>query len=92
MPWRTSTVETARARFVMEADFERRIVSGDSTLRWKCRKVFVSSLLKYHTVGLEQIADQVWSSTSDPSTSAGSMRPTTASWTSRNALRELADL
>ena len=30
----------------------RRIVSGDSTLRWKCRKVFVSSLLKYHTVGL----------------------------------------
>ncbi len=41
--------------------FERRIVSGDSTLRWKCRKVFVSSLLKYHTVGLEQIADQVWS-------------------------------
>ena len=34
---------------------------GDSTLRWKCRKVFVSSLLKYHTVGLEQIADQVWS-------------------------------
>lgn len=28
--------------------------------RWKCRRVFVSSLLTYHTVGLEQIADQVW--------------------------------
>jgi len=41
--------------------FERRLVSGDSTLRWKSRKVFVSSLLKYRAVGLEQIDDQVWS-------------------------------
>lgn len=41
--------------------FERRMVSGDSTLRWKSRKVFVSSLLKCHTVGLEQIAEEVWS-------------------------------
>jgi len=43
------------------AHFERRLVSGDSTLRWKNRKIFVSSLLKYHAVGLEQIDDQVWS-------------------------------
>lgn len=35
--------------------FETRIASGDSTLRWKSRKVFVSSLLKYRSVGLEQI-------------------------------------
>lgn len=41
--------------------FERRLVSGDSTLRWKSRKVFVSSLLKYRAVGLEQIEDRVWS-------------------------------
>jgi hypothetical protein len=41
--------------------FERRLVSGDSTLRWKSGKVFVSSLLKYRAVGLEQIDDQVWS-------------------------------
>lgn len=40
--------------------FETRIVSGDSTLRWKSRKVFVSSLLKYRSVGLEQIGDGVW--------------------------------
>jgi len=41
--------------------FELRRVSGDSTLRWSRRKVFVSSLLKGHVVGLEQIADGVWS-------------------------------
>lgn len=40
--------------------FETRIVSGDSTLRWKSRKVFVSSLLKYRNVGLEPIGDGVW--------------------------------
>jgi hypothetical protein len=43
------------------AHFELRQVSGDNTLRWKNRKVFVSSLLKYKAVGLEQIADGVWS-------------------------------
>jgi len=41
--------------------FELRRVSGDCTLRWKRRKVFVSSLLKGHTIGLEQIAESVWS-------------------------------
>jgi hypothetical protein len=41
--------------------FEIRRVSGDSTLRWRCRKVFVSSLLKQHSVGLEQVAEDVWS-------------------------------
>jgi transposase InsO family protein len=49
------------AMLTYPAHFERRIVSGDSTLRWKSRKVFVSSLLKYRAVGLEQIEDQVWS-------------------------------
>lgn len=43
------------------AHFELRRVSGDCTLRWKVRKVFVSSLLKHTTVGLEQIAEDVWS-------------------------------
>jgi putative transposase len=41
--------------------FEIRRVSGDSTLRWHSRKVFVSNLLKYQDVGLEQVADGVWS-------------------------------
>ena len=41
--------------------FEIRRVSGDATLRWKSRKVFVSSLLKRHFVGLEQVGDGVWS-------------------------------
>ena len=40
---------------------QRRLVSGDSTLRWKSRKVLVSSLLKYRAVGLEQIEANVWS-------------------------------
>ena len=41
--------------------FELRRVSGDATLRWRGRKVFVSSLLKRHVVGLEQVGDGVWS-------------------------------
>jgi hypothetical protein len=43
------------------AHFELRRVSGDNTMRWKSRKVFVSTLLKRKVVGLEQIADGVWS-------------------------------
>lgn len=42
------------------AHFERRRVSGDNTLRWKNRKVFVSSLLKRNIVGLEQVAEDAW--------------------------------
>lgn len=41
--------------------FEVRRVSGDSTLRWNGRKVFVSSLLKKRSVALEQVGDSVWS-------------------------------
>lgn len=41
--------------------FEVRRVSGDSTLRWNARKVFVSSLLDKRFVGLEQVGDRVWS-------------------------------
>jgi hypothetical protein len=41
--------------------FEIRRVSGDSTLRWNGRKVFVSSLLKKRSVALEQVGDGVWS-------------------------------
>lgn len=40
--------------------FEIRRVSGDATLRWNTRKVFVSSLLMGMDVGLDQIADGVW--------------------------------
>ena len=39
--------------------FEIRRVSGDCTLRWKSRKVFVSSLLTYRSVGLEQVGEEV---------------------------------
>ena len=41
--------------------FEVRRVSQDSTIRWKHRKVFVSSLLGRNFVGLEQVGDGVWS-------------------------------
>lgn len=41
--------------------FEIRRVSGDNTMRWKSRKVFVSTLLRGYHVGLEQVGDGVWS-------------------------------
>lgn len=41
--------------------FEVRRVSGDTTLRWNNRKVFVSSLLKRHYVGLEPVGEGVFS-------------------------------
>ena len=41
--------------------FEIRLVSQDSTIRWKRRKVFVSHLLGREEVGLEEVADGVWS-------------------------------
>jgi putative transposase len=41
--------------------FEVRLVSQDSTLRWKNRKVFVSHLLGREEVGLEEVGDGVWS-------------------------------
>lgn len=40
--------------------FELRRVSGDNTLRWKNRKVFVSTLLKRKVVGLEPVAHDAW--------------------------------
>lgn len=43
------------------AHYELRLVAGDATIRWKKRKVFVSTLLKRHYIGLEQIGDGVWS-------------------------------
>ncbi len=41
--------------------FELRLVSQDASIRWKSRKVFVSSLLARRTIGLEQVGDRVWS-------------------------------
>lgn len=41
--------------------FEVRLVSQDSTIRWNNRKVFGSHLLGRKLVGLEQVADRVWS-------------------------------
>jgi len=41
--------------------FEVRLVSQDSTIRWKSSKVFVSHLLGREEVGLEEIGDGVWS-------------------------------
>jgi hypothetical protein len=43
------------------AHFELPLVSQDATIRWKSRKVFVSSLLGRRWVGLEQVGDGVWS-------------------------------
>jgi putative transposase len=41
--------------------FEIRLVSQDSTIRWKSSKVFVSHLLGREEVGLEEVGDGVWS-------------------------------
>jgi hypothetical protein len=38
-----------------------RLVSQDSTIRWKNRKVFVSHLLGREDVGLEEVGDGAWS-------------------------------
>jgi hypothetical protein len=43
------------------AHFELRQVSQDATLRWRCRKVAVSHILKREIVGLEETCDGVWS-------------------------------
>jgi putative transposase len=40
--------------------FEIRWVAGDTTIKWKGRKVFVSGLLKHRPIGLEQLADGFW--------------------------------
>jgi putative transposase len=41
--------------------FEIRLVSQDSTIRWKSQKVFVSHLLGRLEVGLEEVGDGLWS-------------------------------
>jgi hypothetical protein len=41
--------------------FEIRRVSQDSTIRWKCRKVFVSHLLEREDVGLQEVGEGLWS-------------------------------
>ena len=43
------------------AHYELRLVSQDATIRWKSRKVFVSTLLAGRYIALEQVADAVWS-------------------------------
>jgi putative transposase len=40
--------------------FEVRLVSQDSTIRWRSSKVFVSHLLGREEVGLEEVGDGVW--------------------------------
>ncbi len=41
--------------------FELRLVSQDSTIRWKSQKVFVSHFLGRLYIGLEEVGDRVWS-------------------------------
>ena len=40
--------------------FEVRKVASDKTIKWHDRKVFVSGLLRFNYVGLEEIAEGVW--------------------------------
>ena len=49
---------TPRVRY--PGHFELRKVASDKTIKWHDRKVFVSGLLRFETVGLEEIADGVW--------------------------------
>lgn len=41
--------------------FELRKISQDKTIRWKNRKVFVSNLLRFETLGLEEVGEGLWS-------------------------------
>jgi putative transposase len=40
--------------------FEVRKVASDKTIKWNDRKVFVSNLLRFDYVGLEEIAEGTW--------------------------------
>lgn len=40
--------------------FEVRKVASDKTIKWNDRKVFVSNLLRFEYVGLEEIAERTW--------------------------------
>lgn len=40
--------------------FEARKVASDKTIKWHDRKVFVSGILRFDYVGLEEISDGVW--------------------------------
>jgi hypothetical protein len=62
--------------------FEVRLVSQDSTIRWKSQKVFVSHLLGRLYVGLEQINDELWSVFFGPVHLGWLDEPTIALWTS----------
>lgn len=50
---------TPRVRY--PGHFEVRKVASDKTIKWHDRKVFVSGLLRFDHVGLEEIAEGVWS-------------------------------
>lgn len=49
---------TKRVRY--PGHFETRKVASDKTIKWHDRKVFVSQVLRFATVGLEEIAERVW--------------------------------
>jgi transposase InsO family protein len=49
-----------RRRIRYPGHFEVRKVAGDKTIKWHDQKVFVSNLLRFEYVGLEEIADRVW--------------------------------
>jgi putative transposase len=49
---------TPRVRY--PGHFQLRKVASDKTIKWHDQKVFVSGLLRFETVGLEEIGDGVW--------------------------------
>ncbi len=59
MPWRTVTSRPLEITY--PEHFELRLVSQDSTIRWKGQKVFVSHILGRLYIGLEEVGDGVWS-------------------------------
>ena len=40
--------------------FETRKVASDKSIKWHDQKVFVSKVLRFETVGLEEVAEGVW--------------------------------
>jgi hypothetical protein len=62
--------------------FEVRHVSQLGMIRWKSRFIWVSKVLTHQDVGLEEVGEGLWPSTSGLADSAGSMRRRTASWMS----------
>lgn len=56
---------------IVLSNFEARKVAQGNTIRWRVRKAFVTSLLDYDYVGLEEVGEDLWSDFRRPAPPGG---------------------